>query len=93
MAVQWLKCCWHDHCILVASIHDACGAYIRVFQRFSTSDATSNLTRVGRHVCDKQVTEAFGKQRRPKEVAQELVNTARQAGSVDDVTAVVAKLW
>lgn len=39
-----------------------------------------------------QVSEGIGKQKDPRQVAQELVSAAREAGSGDDITAVVAKL-
>lgn len=39
-----------------------------------------------------QVAEEFGKQKSPTQVSQQLVTTARSAGSGDDITVVVAKL-
>lgn len=39
-----------------------------------------------------QVSEAFRKQKTPSQVSYELVNAAREAGSGDDITAVIAKL-
>lgn len=39
-----------------------------------------------------QVSEGISKQKDPRQVAQELVTAAREAGSGDDITVVVAKL-
>lgn len=39
-----------------------------------------------------QVIEAFGKQQDPREVSERLVQAAKEAGSGDDITVVVAKL-
>ena len=39
-----------------------------------------------------QVIEAFGKKQDPREISERLVQAAKEAGSGDDVTVVVAKL-
>lgn len=39
-----------------------------------------------------QVIEAFGRQQDPREVSERLVQAAKEAGSGDDITVVVAKL-
>lgn len=43
-------------------------------------------------VLREKVSEGIIKQKEPRQVAQELVSAAREAGSGDDITAVVAKL-
>lgn len=40
----------------------------------------------------RQVAEGIRKQKDPRQVSRELVNAAREAGSGDDITVVVAKL-
>lgn len=43
-------------------------------------------------ICLWQVSQAIEKQKDPRQVSQELVAAAREAGSGDDITVVVAKL-